>query len=994
MSELDNIIQKQRAVLAHLQVMNAGYNQKPDAVKTRGYLTSLLQELETLHSEFKSKHDEIYTLVHNESINTSDVPYFSENCYYQFTDSFTCFKGDLIDLLTERIAQATDLHSSTLIQNSSSNNTGQQSNTEPKLPKISLPKFSGDYLDWISFQDIYDSLVHSNNSIPKVQKFYYLKGSLTGEAANLIKTISASEANYDSAWLVLRNRYHNKRLIVDTLIRKLFDIPKSNGTSQSIKLLLDSAQESISSLNNLEISTATWDPFLIYLLANKLDVQTRKEWEKSLKTTEIPTIKDMFSFLEQTFRTLESVHDELPSSSKSTKNKQQKSIYGDKLSTNHVFHNQNCLYCEKSHALSKCFKFLALPHKSKIEFLVKKHICCNCLSSGHKHTECKSLFRCHVCKKLHHTLLHVEDTSTETEQPINSHTLNVTHSLTGSASSNISLSSPKDIPIHNTHCFSNVLLSTIRLIVKANKCQYVLRALLDQGSQSTLITESAVQLLNLPKQRVYCKVSGVGDTSQNLCRSSVNLNIWSLQNQHILTCSALVLNNLSAYVPKVSAVKVKLNENLIKHFADPHYFHSDPIDIILGSDIFSKIALPGQSFIEHQLFFQNTYFGWVLSGPTENLSESTLTVNNLNIETILRSFWEQEEIVEHRNLTEEEQACEKFFQSTTERTSSGRYVVKLPFKSLLLNGIEPTFQATHIGALRRFNHLEHSFAKNSSFCEKYKLFMNEYENLNHMSKIGTYPADVHRNSYFLPHHGVLKESSTTTKLRVVFDGSHKTKCHTSMNDELCAGPALQNDLPEVLSRWRKHKFAFCADIEKMFRQIQVASQHRQFQQILWRYNPKDAISIYKLNTVTYGTTSAPYLSIRVLQQIAKDYQSMFPKASNVLIHDCYVDDIISGSDNLADVIHLHHDLCALLQQGECKLRKWISNSSEFMEQISPDLRESSQTLNFSQDNVVKALGVQWNTASDTFSLVVTIDSSEEVTKRSILSCSARLFDPL
>ena len=139
--------------------------------------------------------------------------------------------------------------------------------------------------------------------------------------------------------------------------------------------------------------------------------------------------------------------------------------------------------------------------------------------------------------------------------------------------------------------------------------------------------------------------------------------------------------------------------------------------------------------------------------------------------------------------------------------------------------------------------------------------MREYENLGHMTKFGRYPENIRHNSYFLPHHGVLKESSTTTKLRVVFDGSCHLNNYKSLNEELCPGPALQNDLPGIITQWRRHRIAFSADIEKMFRQIDVYPEHRKFQQILWRHELNDEISIYELNTVTYGTTSAPYLSI-------------------------------------------------------------------------------------------------------------------------------------
>lgn len=180
----------------------------------------------------------------------------------------------------------------------------------------------------------------------------------------------------------------------------------------------------------------------------------------------------------------------------------------------------------------------------------------------------------------------------------------------------------------------------------------------------------------------------------------------------------------------------------------------------------------------------------------------------------------------------------------------------------------------------------------------------------------------------------------------------------------------------------------------MFRQIEVCPEHRPYQQILWRVDPSDKLSIYQLNTVTYGTTSAPYLSIRVLQQLAEDHKSEFPNESEVLISDSYVDDVISGADTLESAIELHKNVCILLGKGGCNLRKWITNSPELLKEIPEEYREKSITLNFDRDNVVKTLGIQWNTTGDSFSFKVSIDVARCISKRTILSETARLYDPL
>ncbi|XP_075162974.1 uncharacterized protein LOC142235597 [Haematobia irritans] len=197
-----------------------------------------------------------------------------------------------------------------------------------------------------------------------------------------------------------------------------------------------------------------------------------------------------------------------------------------------------------------------------------------------------------------------------------------------------------------------------------------------------------------------------------------------------------------------------------------------------------------------------------------------------------------------------------------------------------------------------------------------------------------------------------------------------------------------------MTRWRRHRYAFSADIEKMFLQIDVCHEHRPYQQILWRPSPSHEICIFQLNTVTYGTTSAPYLAIRVLRQLVADFRNEYPLEANVVLCDSYVDDILSGADTIDEAISLHRGLCSFLKLGGFNLRKWITNSKELLVMIPTEYRDSSVTLDFDKDNIVKTLGVQWNTCEDFFSFSVNIRTGDVISKRSILSESARLYDPL
>jgi len=113
----------------------------------------------------------------------------------------------------------------------------------------------------------------------------------------------------------------------------------------------------------------------------------------------------------------------------------------------------------------------------------------------------------------------------------------------------------------------------------------------------------------------------------------------------------------------------------------------------------------------------------------------------------------------------------------------------------------------------------------------------------------------------------------------VFDGGAKTSNGLSLNDILQVGPTVQQDMYSIVLRFRTHQVRFTAGIAKMYRQINVHPQDRDLQRILWRYSSEEPIQEYKLTTVTYGTSSAPYLPTHCLRKLADDNKCQYPKAA-------------------------------------------------------------------------------------------------------------------
>lgn len=376
----------------------------------------------------------------------------------------------------------------------------------------------------------------------------------------------------------------------------------------------------------------------------------------------------------------------------------------------------------------------------------------------------------------------------------------------------------------------------------------------------------------------------------------------------------------------------------------------------------------------------------------DNSTINTLhaVVDQNTLEKQLRCFWELEEVEAINKLSDDDQACENHFCQTHYRNADGQYVVRLPIKS---QSDFARIANTRSHAKLRLQSVEKRLSQNDGLKKQYVEFMNIYKQLGHMKQLVT-NIDSQPN-YYIPHHHVIKEASSSTKLRVVFDASTKSSSGSSLNDLLHAGPKLQQNLMSIVLRWRMHRFVFVSDIEKMFRQILVNEADHDLQRILWRSDSSKEFIDFRLCTVTYGTACAPYLAIRVLKQLAADEKERYPNASRVLDRDCYVDDILSGADDVSTVLLLQTELIQLLNCGKFTLKKCSANIPQLLDHLPDEYKESS-SIEIADDSAIKTLGLYWSPVTDTFGYNVDIKgtSSNSQTKRILLSAICQLFDPI
>ncbi|XP_018364036.1 PREDICTED: uncharacterized protein LOC108761806 [Trachymyrmex cornetzi] len=463
----------------------------------------------------------------------------------------------------------------------------------------------------------------------------------------------------------------------------------------------------------------------------------------------------------------------------------------------------------------------------------------------------------------------------------------------------------------------------------------VCRAMLDPGSQSNIITRNIVQKLGLRTTENIVPISGISHTRVT-ARESVKLKIKSMHNEFTAVENCLVMPTITVKLPQVKVDTQSWNIPSELSLADPSFQIPGEIDILLGSSIFWKILGTRQWELSNTLpRLQETQLGWIVGRElVDTRAHSTARVCNLvsnDLNHQLEKFWQLEEIqprkAEHR-YSAQDQATEEFFLQTVRRDTDGKYIVQLPKDDTIILG------DSEVTAIKRFLAIEQRLNQQTQLREEYHQFLENYEKLGHMSLVAASDSKAVKEIFYLPHHPVIKNDSITTRLRVVFDDSSKSSTGTSLNQKLLSGPNLQQNLWSIMIRFRSHQHVITADIKMMFRQIWVTMEDRNLQRIVWRQDSAEALQTYTLNTVTYGTTCAPYLVMRCLQHLATQPEAItLPAAAEALEQDFYMNDVITGSPTIEQAIELRKELSELLGAAGFTLRKWRASDSRVLQEM-------------------------------------------------------------
>ncbi|XP_078051835.1 uncharacterized protein LOC144477982, partial [Augochlora pura] len=241
-----------------------------------------------------------------------------------------------------------------------------------KLPTLNLPSFDGAYDDWVRFRDTFESLIHANESLTNIQKFYYLNSALKDDAARTIQSLGLSDSNYILAWKTLKDRYNDSNALVQHHVRSLFDmLPVKRISYSNLRHVLDDFNNHLLALQSLNEPIFSCNSILVHLMLSKLDLATQREWEKQVMTfSGRPTWQQMAEFLESHCKYLERVAINKPSASFAPE-KPTPVHYKREHHTNTVSYlartADKCPLCSKAHLLYACDQFKELTIAARID---------------------------------------------------------------------------------------------------------------------------------------------------------------------------------------------------------------------------------------------------------------------------------------------------------------------------------------------------------------------------------------------------------------------------------------------------------------------------------------------------------------------------------------------------------------------------------------------------------------------------------------------------
>ena len=891
-----------------------------------------------------------------------------------------------------------------------------------KLPPAPQPdQFSGEKPELFPLWEAsFLALIDSHNLGP-AEKMYYLKKYLTGEAYSAIESLFLfpCKDSYQSAWVILRERFGDSAKVTAALRRKVETWPKISSPrelrqfSDFLRQLV-AAQRKYSGLQILD------DSFENQKLVDKLPQNISVKWvEKVVASTDFPKF-EIFSNFVKTWADILN-HNLIETSA----NKVAKGVFGGGAAN--VCHvtldskrnqvgvggagsggqSKPCVVClNPDHRAPRCPKLSELPISERKKKFMELNLCFGCVGQGHQSKECRTRHTCGVCKGRHPTVLHFD--SVNVSNVTHSDTLNLNDNVevldevnSPSIDSDINLTQAtvlsNDDPnvvmcgnIENDEFIKNVTMF-VPVVLENEGVRVSTIAMLDSQSNTNFIVDSVASELRLECHNTHLDLTTMWGRDSRPAQIVTSLDVKGVESSDevIKLRRCFVTNAIPHNVSSVPTCHT-VNYPHLKHIKLP-----DMTNLKVGL-LIGYACAPANRPISGSLCVGNesepwawrTKLGWMISGPdrkckpVESRSFTHLTQAQSNLAP--RNLFKEVMINEESDkMSQDDLSFLRIMETKMKQREDGRYEAPLPLKNEKMK-----FPNNKAVAVKRLDSLKRKFEKDPGYAEKYRKVMEELISLKFAVKLTEEEVQnppVGRTWYY-PHHGVIEGS----KIRVVKDAASRFKGQ-SLNEALLKGPDMLNKLIGILMRFRLEPVAFLCDITKMYLNFRVSDEYTDLQRFLWwpGGDTTQPLQEYKMVAHVFGAKSSSSVATYGIRKIAEDHgRKHGAAAAEFIVRNFYVDDGGTSTPDDDSAVQLFRSTQSLLKEGRCTVHKVVTNS----EQLRAKLRDDELKSKPPPGETYKAFGLGWDTGKDLLYVNLSIESVKR-TRRGILSATHTPFDP-
>ena len=867
---------------------------------------------------------------------------------------------------------------------------------EDNLKAPEMTKFSGDPGEYSKFIHCFEATVHCKVTSNRA-RLNYLIHYCEGEPKRAIDmcTMMPEEKGYARAREILSKRYGSPHLIARSCFEKIVHgkSVKANDPKGLSDFALELQRTQIV-LQELKYSSNldSWEN--INRLVMRLPFYLRTKWqEHAYKITKNESreanFADFSDFIEEESMCANSAY--------GVENAQARSSHaqrkGDKVkvttmsvSQKKSYVQRNCRVCEKSCMnVVNCevFRKMSVPEREKCA--LRCRLCMNCLKPGHFARACYKASLCTQsgCTDKHNELLHKEEAAVT--------------SLSTCASYSAS---------------TKTCLGVIPVRLTGPKGQVYTYALLDNGSDKTLLEQNQARQLGLRGQSIDFTLNalGTGAEGEKFYGQEFDLKIQAVEGEG-------VINARRVWTVKSLPISADLAAKQRDVDCFPHLkgitlpsLIGARVTLIVGMDnpdahraTEQRVGKPGEPLAER------TPLGWVVRGPVGGSSPRSANINlcmakDMQITETLKKMYEEDFVEKQplRNHSIEAEMCNASLsvednfalnqmKSSIRVAENGHYEMGLVWKENAEKLPENKFMAEN-----RLKGLKKKLEANEKLKEMYTETLEGYIAEGHAKQVTAEQGSGDQN-WYIPHHGVFHPHKPD-KVRVVFDCAAKSgKAQLSLNDCLLQGPDFITSLIGVLLRFRQERVALQADIKAMFHQVFVSEQHRSALKFLW-WKGGDFTrppSEYAMQVFLFGAKCSPSCACYALKRAAVDQSDVYTQtAVKTVLKNFYVDDMLKSVATEREAVSLRKELKEMLQNRGFELTKWVSNNENFLASVPEEDREKSVKSFQLGESLPEGstLGLRWNIERDCFCFRVNVTSAK--TRREILSVVASLYDPL